>query len=155
MPKYARIPASCSAVSAVDVPRRAAIASPGMSRMNANVSTETPSSVGIAPAMRCARYRLTRRPLARGRPSLPRSLLVQPGLPQVDDRPGREVDEALRRRKRRDVVAADVEPDERHAVHELLLRRRVEVLPLRDVGRRPRLLDGVARDGILVARDEV
>ena len=54
-PKYARRLASCSGVSAVDVPSRAAIASPGMSRMNRNVSSETPSSVGTAPTSRFAR----------------------------------------------------------------------------------------------------
>jgi len=54
-PKYARRLASCSGVSAVDVPSRAAMASPGMSRMNRNVRSETPMRVGIAPSSRCAR----------------------------------------------------------------------------------------------------
>ncbi len=60
-PKYARRLASCSGVSAVEVPSRAAMASPGISRMNRNVRTDTPSSVGIAPSSRVARYRPTRR----------------------------------------------------------------------------------------------
>ena len=37
--------AICSGVSAVAVPRRATIASPGISRRNTNVTADTPSSV--------------------------------------------------------------------------------------------------------------
>jgi hypothetical protein len=54
-PKYARRLASCSGVRAVEVPSRAAMASPGMSRMKRNVRKETPMSVGIAPRRRFAR----------------------------------------------------------------------------------------------------
>src|SRR5207249_1588928 len=82
-------------------------------------------------------------------------LLVEPGLSEIDDRAGRKVNEALGRRKRRDVVTPHEEPDKRHAVDQLFLRGRVEILALRGVGRRPRLLDRVARDRVLVARDEV
>src|SRR5207249_5950049 len=46
---------------AVEVPSRAAMASPGRSRMKRNVRSETPTSVGMAPTSRCARYRLTPR----------------------------------------------------------------------------------------------
>src|SRR5438477_6123882 len=137
-PKYARRLASCSGVRAVDVPRRAAIASPGMSRMNRNVSSETPTSVGMAPSSRCARYRLTPRAATAS------YLLVEPGLPKVDDRAGWKVREPLRGGQGRDVVAADEEPDERDTVDELLLRGGVEVLALRRVGRCPCLLDRVA-----------
>src|SRR5437879_2846562 len=100
------------------------MASPGSSRMNRNVRTEMPTSVGMAPSSRCARYRLT--PRAATAPYL----FVEPGLPQIDDRTIRKVRESLGRRERRVVVAAYEEPDERDAVHELLLRRRVQVLPL-------------------------
>ena len=41
-------------VSTVEVPSRAAIASPGMSRTKRNASSETPSSVGIVPMIRFA-----------------------------------------------------------------------------------------------------
>src|SRR5438309_1207384 len=118
-PKSARRLASCSGERAVDVPSRAAMASPGSSRMNRNVRTEMPTSVGMAPSSRCARYRLT--PRAATAPYL----FVEPGLPQIDDRTIRKVRESLGRRERRVVVAAYEEPDERDAVHELLLRRRV------------------------------
>src|SRR3982074_473980 len=125
------------------------MASPGRSRMKRNVRTEIPTSVGMAPSSRCARYRLTLRAVTAS------YLLVEPGLPEVNDRPVREMGESLGRRKRRVVVAPDVEPDEGHAVHELLLRRGVKVLPFRGVGIRASLLDGITRDRILVARDEV
>src|SRR5437879_7330847 len=102
--------------------------------MNRNVRTEMPTSVGMAPSSRCARYRLT--PRAATAPYL----FVEPGLPEIDERARRKVDEAFRRRQRRVVVASDEEPDERHAVHELFLRGRVEFLELRRVRRGPGLL---------------
>src|SRR5437879_9830954 len=117
--------------------------------MNRNVRSETPTSVGMAPVSRCARYRLT--PRAATAPYL----FVEPGLPEVDDRTVRKMREALRRRKCRVVIAPHEEPDERHAVHELLLRSRVEILALRRVARGPGLLDRIARDRVLVAGDEV
>ncbi len=61
-PKKARMRLTWSGVSAVEVPSRAVIASPGMSRTNRNVTTETPTSVSGKLTRRFSRYAVMGRP---------------------------------------------------------------------------------------------
>src|SRR5262249_18990516 len=144
-----------------EVPRRTAMASPGIRRRNRKVRTETPSRVGGRLRSRLARYRPIRGPAhpplspAGGEGRRRGGLLVQPGLAQIEDRSVGQVDEPLRARLEADVVTADVEPDEGDAVDQLLLGDRVELLAPGGVGERARPLDGVAGRLVLEGVDEV